>query len=95
MGPIHFVKKLLPEYVLQKWTLFLAGPHIQAVQISCQLCSNLDIKDFWAHQILQMAHTNFKWPIKIWKFEWDMGHWSILRVFHHFTRIISGLSRYG
>ena len=53
MGPIHFVKKL-------KLTLFLAGPHIQAIQISCQLCSNVDIKDSWAHQILQRAHKNFK-----------------------------------
>ena len=58
MGPIHFVKN-----VLQKWTLFLAGPHMQAIQISCQLCSNVDIKDSWAHQILQRAHKNFQWPI--------------------------------
>ena len=49
-----------------------------------KLCSNVDIKDSWAHQILQRAHKNFKWPIKIWKFEWDMGHWSILRAHHHF-----------
>ena len=41
---------------------------IQAIQISCQLCSDVDIKDSWAHQILQRAHKNFKWPIKIWKF---------------------------
>ena len=54
--------------VLLKWTLFLAGPHIQAIQISSQLCSNVDIKDSWAHQILQRAHKNFKKPIKIWKF---------------------------
>ena len=54
------------------------------IQISCQLCSNVDIKDSWAHQILQKAHKNFKWPIKIWKFEWDMGHWPILRAHHHF-----------
>ena len=62
----------------------MAGPHIQAVQISCQLCSNVDIKDSLAHQIMQRAHQNFKWPIKIWKFEWDMGHWPILRAHHHF-----------
>ena len=36
----------------------MAGPHIQAIQISCQLCSNVDIKDSWAHQILQRAHIN-------------------------------------
>ena len=54
--------------VLLKWTLFLAGPHIQAIQISCQLCSNVDTKDSWAHQILQRAHKNLKRPIKIWKF---------------------------
>ena len=54
--------------VLLKWTLFLAGHHIQAIQISCQLCSNVDIKDYWAYQILQRAHKNFKWPITIWKF---------------------------
>ena len=28
-----------------KMDLFLAGPHIQAIQISCQLCSNADIKE--------------------------------------------------
>ena len=45
------------------------------------------MKDSWAHQILQRAHEKFKWPIKIWKlhvFEWDMGHWPILRAHHHF-----------
>ena len=66
----------------------LAWLHIQAIQISCQLCSNVDIKDSWAHQILQRAHQNFKWPINIWKFlhvfEWDMEHWPILRAHHHF-----------
>ena len=44
---------------------------MQAIQISCQfieLCFNVDIKDSWAYQILQRAHKNFKWPIKIWKF---------------------------
>ena len=46
----------------------LAGPHIQANRISCQLCSNVDIKDSWAHQILQRVHKNFKWPNKVWKF---------------------------
>ena len=51
-----------------KMDFIFAGPHIQAIQISCQLCSNVDIKDSWAHQILQRAHENFKWPIKIWKF---------------------------
>ena len=50
MGPIHFCEKTIN--VLLKWTLFLAGPHIQAIQMSCQLCSNVDIKDSWAHQIL-------------------------------------------
>ena len=47
----------------------------------------MDIKDSSAHQILQRAHKNFKWPIKIWKlhvFESDMGHWPILRAHHHF-----------
>ena len=65
----------------------MAGPHIQAIQISCQLCSNVDIKDSWAHQNLQRAHKNFKRPIKIGNlhvFEWDMGHWPILRAHHHF-----------
>ena len=57
--------KIYPLNVLQKWTLFLAGP--QAIQISCQLCSYMDIKDSWAHQILQRANKNFEWPIKIWK----------------------------
>ena len=44
-GPYPFYEK--PINVLLKWTLFLAGPHIQAIQISCQLCSNVDIKDSW------------------------------------------------
>ena len=64
-GPDPFCEKTIN--VLLKWTLFLAGPRIQAIQISCQLCLNVDIKDSWAHQILQRAHKNFKWPIKIWK----------------------------
>ena len=42
-----------------------------------------DIKDSWANQILQRAHTNFKWIIKICKFEWDMGHWPVLRAHHN------------
>ena len=71
--------------VLLKWTLFLAGPHMQAIQISCQLCSNVDIKDSWAHHILQRAHKNCKWLIIFFAlFEWDMGHSSILRAHHHF-----------
>ena len=65
-GPDPFCEKTVN--VLLKWTLFLAGPHIQAIQISCQLCSNVDTKDSWANQILQRAHINFKWPINIWKF---------------------------
>ena len=52
MGPIHFVKKLM----FCQMDFFLAGPHIQAIQISCQLCSIVDIKDSWAYQILQRAH---------------------------------------
>ena len=64
--------------------VFFGWAHIQAIQISCQLCSNVDIKDSWAHQILQKTHKKFKWPIKIWKFEWDVCHWSILRAHHHF-----------
>ena len=54
--------------VLQKWTLFLAEHHIQAIQILFQLCSNVDIKDSRARQILQRAYKNFKWRVKIWKF---------------------------
>ena len=46
-GPDPFCEKTIN--VLLKWTLFLAGPHTQAIQISCQLCSNVDIKDSWAH----------------------------------------------
>ena len=73
--------------VLLKWTLFLAGPHIKTFEISCQLSSQTDIKDSWAHQILQRAHRNFKSPLKLCNlhvFEWDMGHWPILRAHHHF-----------
>ena len=39
--------------VLLKWTLFLAGLHIQVIQISCHLCSTVGINDSWAHQIVQ------------------------------------------
>ena len=67
--------------VLLKWTLVLAGPHTQAIQISCQLCSNVNIKDSWAHQILQRAHKKFG---NLHVFEWDMGHWPILTAHHHF-----------
>ena len=65
----------------------MAGPHIQAIQISCQLCSNVDIKDSWAHRILQRAHKISNGPLKfetLHVFEWDMGHWPILRAHHHF-----------
>ena len=65
MGPDPFCEKTI-NVLLNG--LFLAGPHIQAIQISCQLCSNVDIKDSWAYQILQRAHKKYKWPIKIWKF---------------------------
>ena len=54
MGPIHFVKKLLK--FCKNGLYFLAGPNIQAIQISCQLCSNVDIKDSSAHKILQRAY---------------------------------------
>ena len=67
-----FCKKTID--VLHKWTLFLAGPHIQAIQISRQLCSNVDIKDSWAHQILQRAHKISNGPLKLENlhvFEWD------------------------
>ena len=68
--------------------LFLAGPHIQAIQISCQLCSNVDIKDSWAHKICKRApQKNSNGPLKFGNlhvFEWDMSHWSILRAHHHF-----------
>ena len=65
-GPGPFCEKTIN--VLLKWTLFLAGPHIQAIQIPCQLCSNMYINDSSAHQILQRAYKNFKWPIRILKF---------------------------
>ena len=58
----------------------MAGPHIQAFQISCQLCSNVDIKDSWAHQI---SNGTLKFE-NLHVFEWDMGHWPILRAHHHF-----------
>ena len=54
-APDSFCEKTIN--VLLKWTLFLAGPHIQAIQISCPLCANVDIKDSWANQILQRAHN--------------------------------------
>ena len=42
-GPDPFCEKTIN--VLLKWTLFFAGPHIQAIQISCPFCFNVDIKD--------------------------------------------------
>ena len=66
---------------------FLAGPHISATQISCQLCSYIDNKESWAHQILQRATKISKGPLELCNlhvFEWDMGHSPILRAHHHF-----------
>ena len=81
MGRIHFVRKLL--MFCSNGLYFWLGPILQAIQISCKLCSNVDIKDSWALK-------NFKWPIKIWKFEWDMGgQWLIIRAHHHFGLGIS------
>ena len=53
---------------------------------------NIDINDSWVHQILhqrthQRAHRNFKGPFKLCNshvFEWDTGHWPILRAHYHF-----------
>ena len=73
--------------VLLKWTLFLAGSHIQAIQISCQLSSNVDIKDSWAHQILLRPIKISNGPLKfrnLHVFEWDISHRPILRAHHHF-----------
>ena len=45
------------------------------------------IKDFWAHQIYKGTIEISKGPLKLrilHVFEWDMGHWPILRVYHHF-----------
>ena len=69
---------------------------MQASQISCQLCSNMDIRDSWAHQVLQRANKNFKWPIKFGNlhvFEWDMGHWPILKKYA--LRILSFYVNFG
>ena len=66
----------------------MAGLHIQAIQISCQLCSVM-----WILRVL--GPIKFcKGPIKIsygplkfrtlHVFEWEMGHWPILRAHHHF-----------
>ena len=45
--------------VLAKMDFILAGPHIQAIQISCQLCSNVDIDRI-------LGPIKFcKWSIKI------------------------------
>ena len=84
-GPDPFCEKTIN--VLLKWTLFLAGPHIQAIQISCQLSSNVDIKDSWAHQILLRPIKISNGPLKFGNlhvFEWDMSHRPILRAHHHF-----------
>ena len=47
------------------------------IQILCQLCSNIDIKDSWAHQIFKGPIEISKGPLKLCNlhvFEWDMGH---------------------
>ena len=67
----------------------MAGPHIQAIQISCQLpvCSNVDIKDSWAIKFCKGPIKNSNGPLKFGNlhvFEWDMGHWPILRAHNHF-----------
>ena len=60
---------------------FMAGPHIEAIQISCQLCSNVDIKDSWGP--LKISNGPLKFG-NLHLFEWDMGHWPILTAHHHF-----------
>ena len=50
-------------------------------------CSNIDVKDSWAHQILQGPIEISKGPLKscnLHVFEWDMGHWPILWAHHQF-----------
>ena len=42
----------------------------------------MDIKDSWAHQ-LNFANGPLKFG-NLHVFEWDMGHWPILRAHHHF-----------
>ena len=75
MGPDALCEKTFN--VLLKWTLFLAGPHIQAIQITCQLCSNVDFKDSWAHQILQRAHKISNGQLKLEICMYLNGIWAI------------------
>ena len=70
MGPIHFVKTI---HVLLKWTLFLAGPHIQAIQISCQVCSNGDMPIKFCKGPIKISNGPLKFA-NLHVFEWDMGH---------------------
>ena len=84
IGLIHFLRKLI---VLLKWTLFLAWPHIQGLQISFQLCSNIDIKDSGPTKFCKGPIEISKGPLKLCilhVFECHMGHWPILRAHHHF-----------
>ena len=84
-GPDPFCEKTI--YVLLKWTLFLAGPHIKLFK------SHVNYALMWILRILGPIKF-YKGPIKISNgplkfgnlhvFEWDMGHWPILRAHHHF-----------
>ena len=52
----------------------------------------MDINNSKAHQILQRANKISKGPLKFLKFEdfeWDIGHWPILRANHHFGQGLS------
>ena len=86
MDPIHFVWKI---FVFAKMDFTLAGPHIQAIQ---NFKSHVNYTLMWILRIL--GPIKFcKGPIKIsngpekfWNvhvFEWDMGHWPILKAHHH------------
>ena len=69
MGLIHFVRKIIN--VLLKWTLFLAGPHIQAIQILCQLCSNVGPIKFCKRPI-NISNGPLKFG-NLHAFEWNIG----------------------
>ena len=88
MSPIHFVRKC---YCSAKMDRVFAGPHIQAIQILCQLCSasNVDIilriigPIKFCNQLIKISKCPLKFG-NLHVFEWAMGHWLILRAHHHF-----------
>ena len=60
MGPNHLMKK--------KYKKLSNSDFIFGYSNLVSFCRKVNIKVSWAHRFFQMAHQNFKWPIKILMF---------------------------